>query len=236
LPIEIEYPVADNQWNFVFAARQIQGVLKFIAHEKCAKESGENVQPVNAQGVVVVPQHGCVLPIGVMADCRFAGHIPILRIAIALRRSLRAMQMYNCPHLGLVRFGAVNTVVDGQEMRLRELIDPLHEHALTAARFKTRSGQTGCVSPKASWFQVAVQFALELPHGDPVVRELQSWILRAWPMAAGLDDLWQRQRVHELRERTCIELRAELGWGRVRHRVTHAPAHGQCHRHHSAAR
>ena len=51
--------------------------------------------------MIVIPEHGCFLAIGIMAEGRFTWHVPILRIPVALGRGLRAMQVDDGAHLGL---------------------------------------------------------------------------------------------------------------------------------------
>ncbi len=236
LSLEIEKPVVNHERNFVFAARKIQPVLEVVAHKKCAEESGENIQPVNAKGVIVIPEHGRVLLVGIVAYRRLSWHVPILWIPVAVRRGLRAMKMDDRAHFGLVGFGAMNAAVDREEMGGWEFIDPLHQQTLTAARFESRAGRTGSISPQMSWLQIAVDFRFELPHGDAVEGKLHSGIVRAGAMAARLNYFWHRQWVDEGRERPGIEWGALLDRIGGRLGLRHTLAHSEGHGGHSALR
>ena len=154
--------------------------------------------------------------IGIVADRRFPRHKPILRIAVTFWRSFSTMHMNHGAHLRLVRLSSVDAVVDRKEMRSRQFIRPLHQQSLTAARFKRWPGRRRSVSPQASRLQVTVQFALKLPHGDAIVRQLDRRVGWARTQAVRLGDLGNRQRIDELRERTRIQLRAKPGCGAAR--------------------
>src|SRR6202161_1642907 len=72
LSLEIEKPVVNHERNFVFAARQVQPVFEVVAHKKCADEAGENIQPVNAEGMIVIPENGRGLLVGIVAHRRLS--------------------------------------------------------------------------------------------------------------------------------------------------------------------
>src|SRR5579863_2070759 len=68
LCVAIEDPVVDDQRNLVSSLRQIQGVFEFVTHKKYTQQACKDVEPVDAQGVVVVPQHGCILTIWIVVQ------------------------------------------------------------------------------------------------------------------------------------------------------------------------
>src|SRR5580698_4658635 len=164
--------------------------------------------------MVVIPQHRGILPVGIMADRRCSRHVPVLRIAIALRTSFRPMHVHHGSHFRFVSLSSVYAVVNGQKMFFRQLVHPLDQQTLTAARLKNRSRRTRSISPKASWLHVTVNFTFKLPHRDPVVRNLDRCILWTRTSPARRDYLQPRQRIDKLRELAGIQFSAKLrlGW------------------------
>ncbi len=66
LPLLVEQAVAEQQWNLVTTFRQLQGILNLVTDQERAEQAGILVEPFDAHGVIVVPQSGRILAIGVM--------------------------------------------------------------------------------------------------------------------------------------------------------------------------
>ena len=140
LPVGQKKAIVDQQRNLVFSLGKFQRVFRFITDEIHALQSGIDIQAIDAHGVVVVEEHRRILPVGIVEGCGLAGDAPVLGIAVAARRRLAPVQVNHTAHLGQIGFGAVQRVIDGQKMALRQLVDPLHNQALIAAGFKGWSG------------------------------------------------------------------------------------------------
>src|SRR5580704_3066300 len=141
LAFEIEDTVVEDQRNFVLAAGQVERIFNFIPDEKDTEEAGENIQPVNAQGMIVIPEHGGVLVVGIVIDRGLAGNVPVVRIAVALRGSFGSVQVNYGSYFGLVRFCAVDAVIDGKEMLGGEFVGPFDEDSLAASGFEGWAGR-----------------------------------------------------------------------------------------------
>ena len=72
------------------------------------------------------------------------------------------MQVRYRTHLRLVRSGAMQAMIDGKEVLLRQFVRPLDKHALSAARFQGRPRNGRTIGPEACRLQVAMDLHL---HG-----------------------------------------------------------------------
>src|SRR5262249_6534644 len=138
-----------------------------------------HVETGNAHRMVVIPERRSVLFIRIVSKARLTGHVPRLRIPIALRRHPAAMQVRDSSDFGLVRFRAVDVVVNWQKVLLRQAVDPFDQKSLTAVCFERRSGYACAVSPLPGWRNVAMQPCAELLHLYSVVRQQHLAVLRA---------------------------------------------------------
>ena len=135
-----EHAVIEDQRNFRLALGEMEGVFDVIADEKCSQQASIDVEPVDAHGMVVVPEHCCVLLVGVIVESGLPRHEPILRITVTFGRNLGTVQMDRGTDRRLIGFGAVEIVVDGQEMFAGQLIRPFHPYSFPAAGFQGRAG------------------------------------------------------------------------------------------------
>ena len=149
LAVLLEQPIVNHERDFERAFGKIERVFEIVANEEQAEHAGIDVQPVDAHGVVVIPKRGSILAVGIEVGPRLSGNVPILRIAVALGRSLGAMDMDHAANFGRVDFGAVQAVVDRQEMFVGQFVGPFDEQTLAAARLKRRTGRSGAVAPQA---------------------------------------------------------------------------------------
>jgi len=90
--------------------------------------------------MIVIPEHGRVLVVGVVIDGGLAGDVPVVGVAVTIGRSLGTVEMDDGSDLGLVGLRAVDAVIDGQEMLRGELVGPFDQDALAAAGFECGTG------------------------------------------------------------------------------------------------
>ena len=84
------------------------------------------------------------------------------------------MHVHDGANLRLVGLRAVKGVIDGKEVPVRKLVDPLDEEPLTASCLDRRPGHRAVVGPHARRRHVAVNAYERLPHRYAVVGELPS--------------------------------------------------------------
>ncbi len=191
--ILLEEPVANYQRDLVFSARQREGVFYRIAHHVQSQHAGIDVQAIDAHGVIVIPEQSGLLPVGIAVGRALPARVPVLRIAVAFRRHFGAVDVDHGTHLGLVRFGAVQGVVNRQKMAFGEFVGPFDQRALAAAHFQGGAGKTASERPQACGRQVSVQAHFGFAHGEPV------------PGSPALGNGRARQRVHKASQRIRIE-------------------------------
>ena len=102
-----------NKRYLVLAAGQAECGLGWITDDEGTDQSGENVEPRHAHGMVVIPEHRRVLPVGVVSEAGLAGYEPLIRITVALGRRLGPVHMNHGANVRLISPSAVQVVVDG---------------------------------------------------------------------------------------------------------------------------
>lgn len=115
------------------------------------------------------------------------------------------MQVNHRAHGRLVCFSAFEGVIDGQEMRCGQIVDPFNKDAFPAAGFNCRPRKRSVESPKACWIEITMEFRLSLPHRNPVVRDLRIRIGRARAKAFWRQHSWKGERIDERREFAGVE-------------------------------
>jgi hypothetical protein len=60
----IDRAIVNHKRDFVLCARELQRVFLIVAYKENSQHSGENIQPVNPQCVIVIPQHRRILRLG----------------------------------------------------------------------------------------------------------------------------------------------------------------------------
>ena len=213
LAVRSQQAVEERQRHFVFSAGQMQRILDGVADEERPKQAGINVEPVDAHGVVVIPEHRRVLLIGIVVEHRLAGNDPVLRIPVAFRRCLGAVQVSHGAGLRLIAFGPVKPVVNGQEVLLRQFVRPLHEQPIAAARFKRGPGNGAAIRPEARRFQIAMDLHFQGLRRHAIVRQLDLRRGGQRPRAERLCNRRHGQGVHERLQCggvKCIRLRAHV--------------------------
>src|SRR6202042_3267900 len=104
----------EQDGDFVPAFRKIQRVFGFVANDKETLQARVYIEAINPHGVVVIEEQRRCLVVGIVIEQRFAGNDPVLGVSVAGRGGFSAVEMDDAAHLGLVRFGAVECVVDGE--------------------------------------------------------------------------------------------------------------------------
>jgi hypothetical protein len=195
LAVGEEGSIAEEERDLVWAGGQVEGGFGLVADEEETLETGVDVEPVNAHGVVVVEEQGRFLLVGVMVEEGFAGDDPVLGVAVALRRSAAAVDMDDAADLGLAALGAVEVVVDGKDVLEGEFVGPLDEDALAALCLEDGAGGGAVEAPEARGREVAMDLLLELVHGDAVEREFDGGIAGEGAEAGAAEDLGEREWV-----------------------------------------
>ena len=108
------------------------------------------------------------------------------------------MQVDDGANFGHILLGAVEVVVDGQEVAGRQLVGPLDRDRLTGAGFDGGTGPRRAIRPDASGREIAMDLDPQFSHRDTVERRgLSGDVFRS----DGLGDGWDRERISELGER-----------------------------------
>jgi hypothetical protein len=172
LPLSIEDAVVQHQRQLKAAGRQIQLLLVGIAKQIDARQAGIEIEPAGAHGVVVIPEHGCILAVGVMAYMRLTAWVPMLGIAVIDGGGSAAMKVNHSTRLRQFAAGAVQAVIDGEEVPGRQLIGPLDYQFFVAAGFEQRADGVRSIAPQAGRGKITVHPYLDLAHGDA---EMAAW-------------------------------------------------------------
>ena len=172
LAVLLEQAIVNHQRDFESAFGKIKRVFKIVANEKASEHARVNIQPIDAHGVIVIPERRGFLSVGIEVGPRLSWNVPILGISVALRRSLGAVDMDHAANFGLIGFGAVQAVIDRQEMFGGQFVGPFNEKRLAASRLKRRTRRRGAVTPQTGCRKIAMQFALQLAASGPGNREL----------------------------------------------------------------
>ena len=93
-----------------------------------------------------------------MIEARLARAVPVLRIAVALGRDLRSMQMHHGTALSNPRFRPVERMIDRQEMPRRQLVHPLDQEPTPARTSNVGPGTLPPYSPQRRGGKITVQF------------------------------------------------------------------------------
>ena len=115
------------------------------------------------------------------------------------------MQMNYGPDVGFVGLGAMDVVVDRQEVGRRQLICPFDQKPLATPRLDRRTWRGRSKAPKLRGLHIAMHFAYDLPHRELIVRKLGSWIYRTWAIPAASHDFGNRKRIHKLCQQGGID-------------------------------
>src|SRR5215831_1893357 len=96
-----------------FPPGRLKCMFHRVADDAKSQKPGKHIEPVNSEGVVVVPKQGGILFVGVVIKSGLAGHVPVFRVSVTVCWHLGTMQMNHGANLRLVGFGAVHAMVDG---------------------------------------------------------------------------------------------------------------------------
>jgi hypothetical protein len=166
LAVSGEVAVVEDEGDFVFSSRQMEGVFDLVSDEVKADEAGVGAEAVEAHGVVVVPEGSGVLLVGVVADAAFARDEPVVGVAIVFGGSFGSVDVGDGADVGHVAAAAVKGVVDGKEVLCGEVVDPLDLEGMAAAGFDNGRERSGAVAPHSGGWEIAVDLGVDLAHGD----------------------------------------------------------------------
>ena len=155
--------------------------------------------------MIVIPEHCRILLVGIVIKNRLARRDPVFRIAIALRWRSCSVQVRNGPYLWFVSLGSVKSVIDGQEVLLRQLVRPFNQQAIPAARLNRRPRNRKTEGPTPGRLQVAVDLHYCSLRCKAVAGQLELWGGRQGAHFQRLRDCRHRQRVHEGRQAVYVE-------------------------------
>src|SRR6202161_4133490 len=122
--------------------------------------------------MIVAPEHGGILLVGVVVKRGFPGHDPVFWIAIAFRSGFPSMQVHHGADGRLVRFGAVDCAVHRQEMLAGKSIHPFHQQGLTGARLECWARSRRSEAPELRSWQVSMNFTGNGLRLDSIKRNL----------------------------------------------------------------
>src|ERR1700683_4647975 len=115
-----------------------------IANQIETGETCVNIQPSDAESVIVIPKRCSRLIIGIVTGIGSArgpeaaiGSYPGVRIAVAFRHYASAVNMRNRADFGHVLSLAVTGVVEREKVLFRKLINPFHRNGLPLAHFES---------------------------------------------------------------------------------------------------
>ena len=166
LSVGDEVTVVEDNGDLVLALGEVESVFVLVADEEHAEEAGVGVDAVDAHRVVVVPEGGGILLQGIVRDFGVAGGEPVFGVAVALGARLGAMDVDDGTDLGDVLAGAVQGVVDGEEVLGGEVVDPVDVERLVGANLEGGAEGVGAVAPHAGDGHVPVDLGVDLAHGD----------------------------------------------------------------------
>ena len=79
------------------------------------------------------------------------------------------MHMYYCAYLGQVLAGAVQRVVNRQQMLHRQVVDPFHRNSFAGADLKCGPRGHALIAPESRRTQITMNFSLKLAHRHAVM-------------------------------------------------------------------
>ena len=123
--VRIEQPVLYDQRDFELPLGKVQRIFHRVTDQVRAGQPLDHIQARDSQRVVVIPEHGGLLVIGIDKSVwvvqHRAGHAigrnPCFRIAIAFRQDLGAVQVDYVAYLRLVGFRSMDGEIYRQRMR-----------------------------------------------------------------------------------------------------------------------
>ena len=176
---------------------KLERLLHFVADHKQAEHAGVGVEAIDAHGVVVIPEHGGILAVGIKIRARLSRDVPILGIAVAFRRRLGAVHVDDAANFGIAGFGAMKRVVDRQKMLGGQFVRPFDRQPFPAPGFKRGARHRSAAAPEPRSGKIAMQFALDLLHRDAIIRRL-GFLAGHRAQPGGFGDRGNRQGIDKL--------------------------------------
>ncbi len=113
-------------------------------------------------------------------------------------------------------------MIDGQKVIGRQLVDPVDDQPLAAARLEHHPGHRSAVRPQPGGRQIAMQFGRDGVHGHAVVRHLLTGGARNGRLAHRARYHTSRQRIDKAGQAVRVQIRYD-GHRRLRHGVRERP-------------
>src|SRR5262245_60740298 len=176
--VRSDVPILDDEGNLVDARREVKGIFDLVTQDVHAGQAHINVQPRDADRMVVIPERRRPLIIRVVVDAvleertcpREVSRGPRVGVSIVVRKNPEAVHVHDGSHRGLVRFGAVYGGIDRQDMRRGQGIPPQHSDGDTSSYLERRPWARAVIAPQRCRRQIAMQLLLEGNHRDVVDR------------------------------------------------------------------
>ncbi len=197
LAIAREQAVRDEQWDFILPCRKVEGVFARVADDEQALQSGVDVEPVYAHGVVVIEEQRSVLGGGVEAGLGLAWGGPGFGIAVAVGWGSATVEMHDGAGFRHSWLRTHEGVVNGKEMARGEMILPVDDDGFAAFGFDGGSGKATGESPHAGGRQIAMDAGMDFGDGNTVERNVLAWIFRIGAGALRAEHGRDGQRVDE---------------------------------------
>ena len=150
LPVLVEEAIEEHERNFVFAVGEAERLFGVVADHEESEEPRVLIEPFDPHRVVVVPEQRGVLTV------RIVKRPPSDRARTSLPDGHRSpgepSRRARAPPCArrLLGVRAVEAMVDGQEVLVGELVDPLDKNTPAAARLDCGTGHDAARSPTPS--------------------------------------------------------------------------------------
>jgi hypothetical protein len=166
--------ILNHQRHFVRTPGEIELVLVLVANEVEALETGVEVQPCDAERVIVIPQSGGLLVVRIAIDLLLEGRAclgkavgePRLRVAVALGKHLQSVHVDDGADLRGRRLGAVDCGGDLKHVTGGKVIAPPDGNGMSTADIEGGPGVLAVVSPQERRCKIAMQLLAERRHPD----------------------------------------------------------------------
>jgi hypothetical protein len=105
----------------------------------------------------------------------------------------------------------MQTVIDGEKVASGQIVGPLNEEFLTAARFEGGARPAPAVGPQTRWRQIPVELCFDLAHGDSIVRRLSAGLAGHASQFLAPGDYGNWEGIDKLRKGIGIDISGGLG-------------------------
>src|SRR5579875_715597 len=138
------------------------GIVKQIE----AGQTHHGIEAGDAHGMVVIPERGGRLPVGIVGALGLSGDNPVLGVTVVFSGYVAAVQVDDGAHCGDIRTGSVEGVIDGEGMLIGEPVVPLDVGGAAAGSDERRAGSRSIETPNERRRKIAMQLLAELREND----------------------------------------------------------------------